>query len=200
MRSAGLAPRTLNGRRGNLITPWRFAHKQGYVGTPPDPTEIIRFREPDRNPTAWTQEELPLHLAACSAYAPRKPIPGWDGRHWKATALVLYCTAFRLGATLQLRKAQIRPSGAIIALAETQKTFCDDIGWLTPQAMEAVRSLPPSSSPLLLPFPYSMPRFYFHWKQIVQSAGLPAMRRDGPQRMRRTSQPARLAVQVARCT
>ena len=126
-------------------------------------------------------------MAACRAYVPGRPLPLWDGRHWRAVVLVMYYTAFRFSACLDLRREQLRPDGAIVADAEAQKTFCDEVGWLGTDAMAAIGDLPPAVGPALFAWPRKQGSFWYHWKRILGAAGLRAGRRDGPQRMRRTS-------------
>lgn len=184
----GNEPVTLNGKRRQLITLWRFAKSRGLLPAP-EVSRIIRFKEPKRIPRAWTQEQLAQIHAAIDSYRQRKrKPPGWDARHDHAVAMVIYDTAFRFTACLELELADLRDDGAIIANAETQKTFTDENKWLAPDTMRAIRAMPrPANSTKVFPWPYTLKNYGKRWKRILKAAGLPATRREGLQKMRRTS-------------
>jgi hypothetical protein len=185
-----LVAKTINGRRGDLLTFARYAKRRG-LAEAIDPEEVIRFREPERIPDGWSQEELAAQLAACDRFVPLRPLEGWDRRHDRAIRLVIYDTAYRLHACMELRPDNLRADGAIMATAETQKTFCDEDKWLGPDTLREVQAIladrqPPDNRPIFA-WPRSMPAFWYRWKKINALANLPTTRRDGPQKMRRTS-------------
>jgi len=192
LRSQGRTPRTCNGKRGDLLTLWRHAVRRSLL-PPPLAEEIVRFREPQRNPTAWTQPQLDAILAAAATQKIGRAVPGWGRDHDRAALLLIYDTAFRLSAVLALTTASLRDDGALLAAAETQKTLTDEIRWLGPDTLDAVRTIHPgllfpAAVPApLLPWPFSRRAFTDRWLRIVEAAGLPTGRREGPQKMRRTS-------------
>lgn len=184
--SRGWAAKTANRKRGDILTLWRFAAGRS-LADPPDESRIIRFKEPERAPEAWPLDELQKFLAACDSFEPTRPTPGWTGRHDRAVALVMYYTAYRFTACFKLRRQDLRDDGAILARAETQKTICDEVRWLGPDAVAAVKAITSVDSELLFAWPYQKEAYWRRWKRILRHAGLSATRRDGPQKMRRSS-------------
>lgn len=184
-RVRGVEPTTANRKRSHLLTLWRHAKRRGLLPAP-DAAEVIRFNEPMKIPRAWTQDELSRLLDAIRSYRTARPVPGWDQRHDRALALVIYDTAFRFSACLQLEFCNLRDDGAIIATAKTQKTFCDDGKWLGPDTMAAIKALPAATG-RIFPWPYNKKAYWPRWKKILVAAGLSATNRDGPQKLRRTS-------------
>jgi integrase len=192
-------PVRINRQRSYVLTLWRYAHWAG-LADEPRAGDVLRFREPERIPRAWTQEELARMLVACDRYVPRRPVLGWDARHDKAIRLVIYDTGFRVAACLALERANLRQDGAILAEAETQKTLCDEGHWLGRDTLSAVREIlgdrmVPGGNRLMVPattskifnWPYRKRAFCDRWHKINELAGLGHTRRDGPQKMRRTS-------------
>jgi hypothetical protein len=185
----GNAPKTLNRKRGDLLTLWRHAAEAGWMPVPKVP-KIIRFREPTRTPDGWLQDELGKLLHACDTYKPGRRVPGWDGRHDRALALVIYDTAYRFSACMALQQTELRDDGAIMATFDTQKTNEDEVKWLGVDTMAAIRALPPPLDPQdgrVFPWPFDKHAYRRRWKKILAMAGLRTTRRDGPQKMRRTS-------------
>lgn len=190
------AAKTINRRRGDLLALWRHAHRRG-LATAPEAREIVRFAEPRRRPTAWHLPELQQLLAACARYRRGRPVPGWDARHDRALVLVMYDTAFRFSACLELRRGDLSLDGTIQARAESQKHNADECRWLAAETQTALaailKDLPPGPAgepdpaARLFPWPYRKEAFWRRWKAILRLAGLPATRRDGPQKLRRTS-------------
>lgn len=183
----GNAPKTLNRKRGDLLTLWRYAAKKGLLAAP-NAEDIIRFREPERIPDGWTQEELAAQIAACNRFTTRRPPPGWGAREDRAIRYAIYDTGYRLSACMKLGRSNLRDDGAIMATAETQKTFADEVQWLGPDAMREIRSIlaeHPEREHIFV-WSRSMGAFWRRWKKINALAGLRHTRRDGPQKMRRT--------------
>jgi hypothetical protein len=181
------SPITANRKRRDLLTLWKYAAKKGFCEHYQH-EDIIRFREPQRMPTAWMQEELGTFLAACPLFCQRRRAPaGWTYLLDQATVMVIYDTAYRLHACLELRTENLRDDGAILALAETQKTLCDEEKWLGPDTMRKLVATDFRAREFVLPWPYGKRALRSRWKKILRIAGLQATRRDGPQKMRRTS-------------
>jgi hypothetical protein len=184
------AAKTVNRKRGDLLALWRHAKRRGLLPLP-DAQEVVHFPEPKRMPDAWRLEDLSRQLAACDLYQPkRRRFKKWDKRHDKALRLVLYDTAYRLTACLKLLKTNIRPEGAIVALSDSQKTNSDEAKWLGRDTIDALNEILVDSDPndpRVFPWEGSMESFWRRWKAINRLADLPATRRDGPQKMRRTS-------------
>lgn len=179
-------PTTANNKRRHLLTLWKFATSREIV-EPYKHERIARYKEPTIVPTAYLLDELDAFLDACPRTKFKRPVPGWDWRSDRALALAIYDTAFRIEATLQLLKPNLRSDGAILALYGSQKTFADEARWFGPTTMAAIRLMPPSDDPRVFPYPFGAEYLVNRWKHIQRTAGLPTTRRDGPQKMRRTS-------------
>ncbi len=179
--------KTCNRKRGDLLALWRHAKRRGLLPAP-DVAEVVHFPEPKRRPDAYRLEELARRLDAIERYVPRRRRQQkWDQRHDRALTLVLYDTAYRLTACLELRKQNITPEGAVVALATTQKTNSDEAKWLGPDTLRAIQAILDSDDDRIFPWSASKEAFWRRWKAINRLAGLPTTRRDGPQKMRRTS-------------
>ena len=184
------AAKTCNRKRGDLLALWRHAKRRGLLAMP-DAQEVVHFPEPKRRPDAYRLEELARRLDACDRFRPkRNRLKRWDHRHDKALTLVFYDTAYRLTACLKLLKSNITPEGAIVALADSQKTNSDEAKWLGADTMAAINDVLAINDPhddRVFPWERSREAFWRRWKAINELAGLPITRRDGPQKMRRTS-------------
>jgi len=185
LRDKGRSPRTCNGKRGQLLTLWKFARKKG-LAPAFDPADVIRFREPERIPDAWSQLELARLLQACKTYHGHR-VAGWTWQHDQALILTIYDTAFRVSACLALRFADLGPDGTIVAAADTQKTNCDEEKFLGLDTLQAIYATVGKPRELIFPWPYQKKAFWGRWKKLLTHAGLPHTRRDGPQKLRRTS-------------
>lgn len=182
-RGRGLAAKTLNRRRGDLLTLVRFAHETWPDRVPNPPLKLVKFREPRRAPEAWTLVEGRQILDAAANY---RSLPGFPSCRWPALMLVLYDTAFRIRAALAIKTADWR-GDMLLARAEHQKTATDEWRQLHADTIGALKATFPPDRPLLFGWPYGMTAFWRHWRAIVASAGLPTGRRNGPQRWRRMS-------------
>lgn len=189
LRAEGRAAKTINRRRGDLLSLWRHAKRRGLLELP-DVADVVRFPEPRRLPDAWRQEQLSELLRACQEFQPHRPLAGWDARHDRAIVLVMYDTAYRFTACLELERRQLTPEGSIVALAQSQKTNADEEKWLGADTLLAIRDILRDASPdepRLFAWPLRKEAFWRRWKKLLALAGLPTTRRDGPQKMRRTS-------------
>jgi integrase len=177
---------TANRKRRDLLTLWKFASQRDIVEHYKH-GEVALFKEPEVIPDGWFLDQLGAILVGLSKVTSRRKTPGWTNLHDQAAAMIIYDTAFRIDACLALRRSDLREDGSIVARAGTQKTFTDEARWLKADTMALLRRLPVSSDGRLLPFPFGTRAFIRRWKQGLRRAGLPATRRDGPQKMRRTS-------------
>jgi site-specific recombinase XerD len=121
---------TANRKRRDLLTLWKFASQREIVEHYRH-DQIAIFKEPEIIPDGWFQDELAAFLAGLSKARSRRKTRGWDNRHDRAVAMVIYDTAFRIDACLELRATDLRDDGSIVARAGTQKNFAArHAGWV----------------------------------------------------------------------
>jgi hypothetical protein len=96
--SRKLSPYTVNKERSQLLAIWNYAARKGHVATFPD---VQPERVPQRVPQAWTTDELSRLIESCRSQSGDVcgvPAADW----WTALHLVIWDTAERIGAVLQL--------------------------------------------------------------------------------------------------
>src|SRR5688500_16384152 len=64
--SRAFSPRTVHGRRADLLCVWRYAYHRGDCDR--IPCRVRGVKVPQHNPQAWTMDELAKILAACQAF------------------------------------------------------------------------------------------------------------------------------------
>lgn len=167
------APATVNGKRRQLLTLWRFAHEEGHC--PNAPGKIATMKEPQRLPEAWTITEVEALLAMCRA------LPGNVGtiprRHWwPACVLAIYDTGGRIGAIRSTQTVDFScQDRSLIVRSEHDKSRRDRLFWLSDQTTAAIAAIHDPHQRHLFPWPYSrryLWQFFRH--RIVERAGLTA--------------------------
>jgi len=95
----GLNPRTANKFRDNMLALWRFLCRRGEVTRWP---EVLPLREPERDPIAWTKDQLRRLFDACQQQSGEfAGVPAslwWHGLH-----AVAWDTGERIGGLLSLQ-------------------------------------------------------------------------------------------------
>ncbi len=183
------SPTTVATARDKLLALWRFAC--GRLAGIEEP-QLIPWRVPRANPTAWTPEELARLLGAARRFRPRL----WHRATycglapclwWPAFLLTEYDTGFRKTAALELRWSDVDlEQGWAIARAAHQKTDRDELRSLAPDTTAALQAIRWPDRERVFPFGAQGPTFYLHFAMILRAAGLPFTHRDKTQRLRRT--------------
>lgn len=176
-----LAPKTIRGRWLGMSSVWNYA-AEIYGIDPPHPRRVRRVKIPAPNPTIWMEDEAASLVAAARRLKGR--IKGIDAAHLiTAFVLVDYFTGLRRSDVLMLRFDQIGLDNGCRSMQS--KTLQPTIHWLDPVAMAAVDKIRLPHRELIFPFRKSCLGRW--WKKLLIEAGLPIGRREGPQKLRRTS-------------
>lgn len=180
----GLAPKTINERRGRIHTLWSWMARRGYVDQWPT---TPRITEPIRVPRAWTNEELTVLIDACRIF------PGWVGEihandWWTSLHLACWDTGERIGAILQVPWSCADLAGGWLSVpAELRKGKRKDrlykIGIDTVDAMRIIEVAPRK---LIWPWPYCISYLWPKYRKLLKFAGLPTDRLCMFHRMRRS--------------
>jgi integrase len=180
--SRKLSPYTVNKERSQLLAIWNYAARKGHVVTFPD---VQPERVPQRVPQAWTTDELSRLIESCRSQSGDVcgvPAADW----WTALHLVIWDTAERIGAVLQLTWRGYQQPWLLIP-AETRKGRREDkllkLGQDTQAAIERIRT---PRRKLLFPWDRCPTSLYYHYGQLLRRAGLPDDGRCKFHRMRRS--------------
>jgi integrase len=178
----GLAPRTINERRGRINCLWSWLSKRGWAKGYPT---TQRIPEPQRTPQAWTQQQLTKLFHTISTLPGR--VGGVPANHWW-TALLLTCwdSGERIGALLNIGWDQVDlESRWLVIPAEMRKGKRRDMAYrLAPDTVEALSRLPRKGK--VFEWPYSPGYIWQKYEAILKSAGLPHDRRSKFHRVRRS--------------
>lgn len=184
LKDDGLADATVNTVRKQLVSLWRFCAERRYVKRFP---QVRRLREPEREVTAFTVEQLGRLLRVCAAQPGDYcgvPASGWLlGIHH-----VWWDTGERRGATLKIRRADVDLDAATILVpAEFRKWRTRDrLYEIQPDTVELLRRIWLPERELMFPYPFHFTTFYNRYKKMLVAAGLPTGRRWGPHAIRRS--------------
>lgn len=180
---SGRSAATVNKARTHLLALWRFAARKKLVAEYPD---VVKIKEPERIPRAWTVEQVKILLAATTLMHGRYgsiPAPDW----WQAFLRVLFDSGERASATLAMRWSWIDlDSGRVTIPAEYRKGKVKDASYiLRTAAMEALRKIRGPGEDVF-PWPLCRASFFLHFGKLLRRAKLPSDRRSKSQKMRRT--------------
>ena len=183
-RHEGLSARTANKLRDQLLAVWRFACRKGALTVWPDVEPEV---EPVRIPVAWNDQQLAALFRAI------RETEGWIGKiraalWWEALHLILYDTAERIGAVMQLRWENVDLDGAWVRFpAETRKGGKQDRAYpIDRQTVESLRLIRMPWRDDVFTWPYDDAYLYARYKRLLKRAGLPTDRMSMFHRMRRT--------------
>ncbi len=173
-----------NKARNHILALWRFAARKGVVTWWPD---VDKLSEPDRVPQAWTEEQIGCLFQACAAapgkYDAMKASDFWLAFHW-----LLWNTGERKGAVLSIETANVNlETGMLVIPAETRKGGKKSmVHSLWPETIAALRPIVTRGKTLIFESSYHRSNFYFRYRTLLKSAGLPVGRFCGPHRMRKS--------------
>jgi integrase len=182
-----VSAKTVKRERGDLLTLWRFAYKQGLCRESPIDVPTVKIAR--RNPNSWTAAEYTALLATCAGLRGEMRATGISkAAWWGSLSTFLYWIGCRIGAALAIRPADMDLRRRLVRLrAEGAKTGIEQTLLLHPQAVAAVASIYSPDRQRVWPYPYSRRRLWEHYKQILRRAGLPSDRSSMFQRTRRTT-------------
>jgi integrase len=157
----GHAPDTVRTQRGNILTLWWWAYREGLVEGPP--LRVRKLRPIRRSPVAWSLEEVRELIHA----AERRPIRSlW----WSSIIRAGYDTGLRLGDLLSLRCGEV---SAVIQIRQS-KTGRPVSVRLRQETLAAALRLASNKQPDMLLWPLWGRRevFYREFRKIVRASGI----------------------------
>lgn len=173
--------------RERLLALWRFAARKRWL---PDFPEIPQVKCPERIPDAWTREEMQSLVTTAKRQSGEVgTIPA--KLYWVGLFQVIYDTAERIGAVLDIRFDDITADGWLTVRAETRKGKTRDKRFkLRPETVAtitAIRQFADPQQPIVFHWPLSPTYLYAKLGKLLDDAGLPNNRRTKFHKWRRTS-------------
>lgn len=183
VRDEGKAAATVNKDLAQILTIWRFAHRQNLVPLWP---EVLKEVEPERIPMAWMPDEMQTllaHIARSGDHVGDIPAK----LYWRCFVLLAIDTGERVSALRSTRWDWI--SGDWLSVpAEARKGKTRDRIYKLNQATLDVLALVKKhcDGAIVLPWPYHKSTFWRKYAKVLEGAGLPTGRKSGPHRLRKT--------------
>lgn len=192
-RLSQVARKTVHRERGDVMTLWRAAHRDGYCPTPP--ADIPRIKVPTQQPVAYLDDEAEAILRVASSRTGR--IRGTTisrADWWVSLLLFLYDTGARPKAALAVRLTDVDWSRRIARLrGECAKTGAEQYARFSQQTADVMAKHWDASRPFVWPWPHSLKELRERYRWIVQQSGVRPDRSKMMYAWRRTC-----ATQVAR--
>jgi len=188
LENRGLSMRTVKDQWNVLRLLWRYAWDGELIADLP--RGIRKLRLAPIVPTSWTMADVTRLLAATQATM----LDCWTGPPGRRVHVGLFLNAVvRLAYDSGLRKSdlfavtweQLQPDGRLVVVM--QKTMQSHVCQLRPTTVAALAAVRFESDTRLLPWPRRVDRFYPFYRQLLIEAGLPISKRNGLQKLRRTS-------------
>jgi integrase len=183
--SQGRTARGANKLRSNLHTLWSFACRNGWCSRWPDSKPLV---EPKRLPTAWSPEQLrALHEAVSSLPGTILGIP--RSLWWSALHAVIWDTAERIGAVMQLRWDDVQLDDRRVTFrAETRKNKREDLQHqLHADTVALLKRMKTAGYARVFAWNRHPLHLWAAYKRILRKAGLPHDRKHSFHCMRRSS-------------
>lgn len=180
----GRTERGVNKLRSNVLTLWKFANRKGWIRTLPDVAPLV---VPENPPRAWMQDELDrLFRQFKKLPGSVAGIPAWQ--FWTGLHLVMFDTAERIGALLQVPWANVSLSGkTMFCDAKTRKgKRAGIVHALHADTANLLRQIERPRK-LVFEWPYSPSYLWISLRKIIRDAGLPDDRSHRFHCMRRTT-------------
>lgn len=182
----GFAPKTINNKRGDLLTLWYCAEEAGLLAPPP---RIRKRREPVRLPVVWSLAEIRVLYAATDRlhgwfHGIRKSLLG------KLTLSLLWDTGSRIGTLRLARLAHVDLArGTWFVPAENIKgKVADRLYRIHADTASLLKQSLPPSRELLVPLPSDRNTLYGWMRSLLSLAGLPHDRLHQFHCIRRTAE------------
>ena len=178
-----LDPRTCNDRRGRINALWTWLSNKGRCSTRPTNAALA---VPRKIPRAWKHDELQRLMRACAT------TPGTAGTlpastFWLAFHAICWDTAARTTEILSLRWEWLDWStGWIRVPPDVRKGGVKEAAYRVMSDTLALLATFRKPTGLILGFAKDRSRIWQMYKELLERAGLPATRHDGPQKMRRS--------------
>lgn len=185
VRKDGLEPRTANKFRDNMLALWRFLCRRGELTRWPEVAGLI---EPERDPVAWSREQLKLLFEVCE-----RQTGDFDGvpanLWWHAIHSVAWDTAERIGGLLSLAWPDVDLHGRWVTIrAEGRKgKTADKTSRLHSNTARLLASIRLPRRNLVFVWPYNYAYLWTRYGKLLDEAGLPNDRRHKFHCLRKSS-------------
>jgi len=179
----GRAPRTANDRRHRLHAFWRWCAGRGLLTTWPTTAALV---EPDPEPRAWSQEQLRRLVATAAILQGRDKgiaIRDW----WLGFLLVCWDSGARTGEMFAIRWEWLDFASGVMRVPAASRKGKKKAAtyWLKSHTLDVLSRFRRPEG-VIFPTAKTPSSFYHRWKHLLQKAGLPTGRSEGPQKMRRS--------------
>lgn len=184
MVERGRSPVSANSMIGRIRALWNWCAKQRLVEKFPT---YQNMKEPKRIPRAWTREEMEKLIEACSHVGGRFG-KVWKADFWVALHYVIWDTAERIGAVLEIKKEWVDfKTGILFIPAEARKSCERDMAYrLHADTLAALKKIADNDSDMLFESGRTISALYAAYKLVRKLAGLPQDRQSGFHRVRRS--------------
>jgi integrase len=176
---------TVHTEAAALLTLWRAAYDWELVDDPPK--RIRKVRCPIIIPDAFTPVQVASLFAACGRTEVDVTTRGGQhvGRFFLAMLMAAYDSGLRTSDLLAVRYDQLNADGRILVTME--KTGFPHVAEVRDATRVAIEAAAMEGDDRLLPWPHNKKCFHYWRKQIWRAAGIKPHRRNGLQKLRRTS-------------
>jgi integrase len=185
---------TINGRVDVLWMLWSFASDEGLCSYAlPPPRKKPRWKEPKRDPVAFTLDEIERLIAACVLAPAMRKCLWWSADHWVALVCTYLAASERFEALLLCPRRALQ-GNVLTVPAELTKDAKENPVVLQDAIAERLRRLPIiegkgiDDSPLFFPYPFNLNTLRSRFDQdILARAQLPRTRYHKFHCLRRSS-------------
>jgi len=180
------SPRSVNHHRTNLLSLWNFAADLELIQPP---RRIPKRKEPHREPVVWTLEDVQRLYSATDLLEGE-----WCGvpirLAWKVALAVLYDTAARIGTLFQadLTEINLTTGQWHVPYNHLKGGRADRIFQLHADTISVIQDSLITPRKKLWPFPFGRRQLWFHWRKLLNLAGLQYDRHRGFHCLRRTAE------------
>ncbi|WP_436716388.1 tyrosine-type recombinase/integrase [Roseiconus lacunae] len=184
MENTELSLATIEKDRVQLSAMWRYAARKNILPEYPD---IMPIRVPDRVPDAWSDNDMKTLMESCEKTEGNiGEIPA--SIFWPALVSVIYDTAERISAVMQIRHSDIDSDGWLTVRGEYRKGKTRDKRYkLRPETLERIASIRAVSNGKVFPWPYYPNYIWPKFGGVLEAAGLPNNGRTKFHKLRRTT-------------
>lgn len=185
VRKDGLEPRTANKFRDNMLALWRFLCRRGLLTRWP---EVSPLNEPERDPIAWSREQLRVLFRACEQQeGDFNGVPA--NLFWHCLHAVAWDVAERISGLLSLAWSDVDLHGRWVTIrAEGRKgKTADKTSRIHADTANLLAKIITPRRELVFDWPYSQCYLWPKYGKILEAAGLPNDRRHKFHCMRKSS-------------
>ncbi len=178
----GLAPKTINERRGRINALWTWLAKRGVVKTFPT-TQAMP--EPERAPLAWTREEVSRIMRECDVeggWIAGVPARLW----WTSLHNVCWDSGERIGALMEARWSHLTADYLTLPAEIRKGGRMDRVYHLHPDTLAGLERIRLPVRELIWPWELSPNMLWLRYKKILKRAGLSFDRKSMFHRMRKS--------------